>query len=201
MISMDEIEKIKECLSGDLLPVGSIIVFAHPNPPEGFLACDGAMVKKQDYPQLYNVIGSIFGEDGEMFGLPDLRGRFVRGFDPMGIVDPERNFGDYQEDAFQGHSHKTDWKDKTVNGSGTHNHSLYGDRRDIQTGSGTSGGILSSQYEDFKTGNKTSNEGWHTHTLPDIILGDICSNRYGKVKVDTETRPKNISLNFCIKAK
>jgi hypothetical protein len=201
MITTAEIEQIKEYLSGTMFPIGTIIIFASPDPPEGFLVCDGAMVQKNDYPQLYNLIGTIFGEDGDLFQLPDLRGRFVRGFDPQNIRDSDHGFGEPQDDAFQGHSHKTDWKEKTVERSGSHCHSLYGDKRFLKIGSDVSGGILSSLYKDFTTGNMTSDDGEHTHTLPDIILGDVCSNKYGRVKVATETRPKNISLNFCIKAK
>lgn len=203
MITTAEIEQIKEYLSGTMFPIGTIIIFASPEPPKGFLVCDGAMVQKSDYPQLYNLIGTIFGEDGDLFRLPDLRGRFVRGFDKKNIRDSDHGFGEPQDDAFQGHSHKTDWKEKTVEHSGSHNHSFYVDKRDLKIGIGSliTGGILSSRFKVFTTGNMTSNDGEHTHALPDIILGDVCSNKYGRVKVATETRPKNISLNFCIKAK
>lgn len=201
MVTTDDIQRIKELFNGDLLPIGTIIIFAAHLPPDGYIVCDGRFVRKDAFPKLYAIIGGIYGEDDESFGLPDLRGRFVRGCDTSNILDPQRPFGSYQDDAFQGHSHKTDWADKTVHGNGTHCHSLYGDSREIQTGSGTRGGLLSASYSDFKDGNKTSNEGWHTHTLPDIVLGDVCSNKYGKVKVSTETRPKNIALTYCIKVK
>lgn len=204
MITRDEILKIKELLQDELQPIGTIIIYPSLKLPIGFLECDGSWINKNEYPELYSIIGGIFGEDDTRFGLPDLRGRFVRGYDSSNIIDPQRSFGDYQEDSFQGHTHKTDWTDNMVTGeNGKHSHSLYGDSRKIQTGvdGGTTGGLLSSSYSDYKDGNRTSDEGGHTHSLPNIILGDVCSSKYGKIKVGVETRPKNINLMFCIKAK
>lgn len=202
MITIDDIQKIKESLSCDLLPIGAIVIFAAECPPDGFIVCDGRMIKKNVFQELYAIIGNTFGEDGESFGIPDLRGRFVRGFDMSNLIDPQRSFGDYQDDALQGHSHKTEWNDKTTNANGAHSHSIYGDKRDVSTGNiSIKGGYLSSIHEDFKDGNRTSLEGLHSHTLPDIILDDVCSGKYGRVKVGTETRPKNLALNFCIKVK
>lgn len=202
MLSIEEINVIKRQIANELLPIGVIMIFPYKCAPDGFIPCDGRSLNKQEFKNLYELIGDIFGADATTFRIPDLRGKFVRGYDNSGIYDCNHPFGEYQEDAFQGHSHRTEWGELTVNGNGTHNHSLYGDSRsNIETSSGSiSGGLLSSQYKDFTTGNRTSSDGWHTHTLPEIILGDVCSNKYGKVRVSTETRPKNISLNFCIKA-
>eukprot|EP01084_Bolivina_argentea_P249398 417481_1 len=36
-----------------------------------WLLCDGQYVKKDDYPQLYALIGNSFGENGETFALPN----------------------------------------------------------------------------------------------------------------------------------
>ncbi len=86
----------------DDLLLGSIATFAVPEPPEGWLVCDGQEVSRQSYALLFAKIGTTFGEgDGEeTFNLPDLRGVFVRGW------DEERKFGSHQDDQMQGHTHK-----------------------------------------------------------------------------------------------
>lgn len=63
------------------LPIGTIIPYASgDNIPAGFLKCDGSYVLKEDYPELYNIIGDTYENpvlvtpEGS-FWLPDLSGR------------------------------------------------------------------------------------------------------------------------------
>lgn len=43
--------------------------------PEPWLVCDGRAVLKAQYPDLFQVIGNMWGGDGQKsFNLPDLRG-------------------------------------------------------------------------------------------------------------------------------
>jgi len=88
-------------------PVGSVIMHAASTAPSGWLECDGSTVNRSTYPDLFNVIGSTFGAgDGSTtFGLPDLRGEFVRGWDNGRGVDSGRSFGSFQADEFKAHSH------------------------------------------------------------------------------------------------
>jgi len=64
-------------------PVGTIICFAgtSSNPPEGWLYCDGSELVKQDYSNLYSVIGDTYGlpSNSSKFVLPDLRQRLPLG--------------------------------------------------------------------------------------------------------------------------
>ncbi|MDR1455603.1 MAG: tail fiber protein [Tannerella sp.] len=49
--------------------------------PSGFMLCNGDELQVADYPELFNALGSVFGGNGSnTFGLPDLRGRFVAGY-------------------------------------------------------------------------------------------------------------------------
>lgn len=116
------------------LPVGSIITFAGKlekftkgmtpekfvTYPElyGWMICDGTPLKVQQYPELYAVLGNLYGTSGlgenMTFCLPDLCGQFLRGIgidncstdgrtaapngDPNGV-------GSTQGDAFQSHVH------------------------------------------------------------------------------------------------
>lgn len=63
------------------VPIGSIFPFAGTQVPLGYLLCDGALVSRVEYPNLYQVIGTTYGASagGEYFRLPDLRGRFALG--------------------------------------------------------------------------------------------------------------------------
>lgn len=70
----------------DGTPVGTIISYMGTTPPEGYLACDGAIYNVALYPELVKHIrenfGSInfFGGNGtSTFAVPDLRGEFLRG--------------------------------------------------------------------------------------------------------------------------
>lgn len=81
----------RDTFVGDLgIPFGAILPYAAPNPPPGFLLCDGSEVLRDKYEDLYNVIGNTYngsaplqGAVGSTFRLPDLRGRFPLGKDNM----------------------------------------------------------------------------------------------------------------------
>jgi len=89
------------------IPVGSVIHLTSTVVPKGWLFCDGSIVSKDKYKNLYEVVGTIYGEceDEKMFKLPDLRGEFIRGYDADRGLDSGRVFGSEQEDALQNHSH------------------------------------------------------------------------------------------------
>lgn len=61
--------------------VGAVIMFAGPNPPEGFLICAGQAVSRIAYGALFTAIGTTHGAgDGSTtFNLPDLRHRLPLG--------------------------------------------------------------------------------------------------------------------------
>jgi microcystin-dependent protein len=69
------------------VPTGSIMTFAgNSNNIDGYLLCDGTSYNNQDYPQLYNVIETNYGDgDSEpangvfYFNVPDLTGKFIYG--------------------------------------------------------------------------------------------------------------------------
>ena len=67
------------------LPPGIIFPFAGQSAPDGYLICAGQEVSRQEYSDLFEVIGELYGSgDGETtFNLPDLRGRMPLGKDNM----------------------------------------------------------------------------------------------------------------------
>jgi microcystin-dependent protein len=89
------VKQNRDTFVGDLgIPIGGIIPYAGATPPYGFLYCDGSEVEKTKYPDLYDVIGTLYngatplvgaiiGSTPSTFRVPDLRGRFALGKDNM----------------------------------------------------------------------------------------------------------------------
>lgn len=66
----------------DTLPVGTVQPFLGLTPPLGYLVCQGQLISKVEYPELYKICGSLFGaETSTHFYLPDLRGKTIAGYD------------------------------------------------------------------------------------------------------------------------
>ena len=91
-------------------PVGSIIYFAANTAPTGYLKANGAVVSRSTYAALFAAIGTTFGagNGSTTFGLPDLRGEFLRGWDDGRGIDSGRAFGSAQGQAIQSHTHEAE---------------------------------------------------------------------------------------------
>lgn len=64
----------------DMATTGVIVPFAGGILPDGWLVCDGSSLLRADYPNLFAVIGTVWGAvDGTHFNIPDLRGRTLVG--------------------------------------------------------------------------------------------------------------------------
>jgi hypothetical protein len=84
--------------------VGQVCFFAMEKAPPGFLICNGAIVSRIIYSELFAAMGTLYGPgDGyATFQLPDLRGEFIRGLDLGRGVDAGRALGSYQSSAGAG---------------------------------------------------------------------------------------------------
>lgn len=68
-------------ISGNFVLPGTIIHVAYGSVPTGYLKCDGATYLRTEYPDLFAVIGTIYGStDSTNFKVPDFQGQFLRGF-------------------------------------------------------------------------------------------------------------------------
>lgn len=69
------------------VPIGTVVPYMFPNAPIGFLVCDGSVISRTGYADLFalansaGLIGTVFGAgDGSTtFSLPDMRGRTIVG--------------------------------------------------------------------------------------------------------------------------
>jgi microcystin-dependent protein len=67
---------------GERAYLGEIRFWAADYAPEGWHFCDGSLLDQDKYPNLHEIIGAIYGGNGSLFALPDLRGVV-----PVGAVD------------------------------------------------------------------------------------------------------------------
>jgi microcystin-dependent protein len=89
-------------------PVGAIAFFAMNTAPTGWLIADGSCVSRATYSGLFAAVGTTYGAgDGSTtFQLPNLRGRFLRGWNSTATgCDPSRAFGSCQAQALCCHNH------------------------------------------------------------------------------------------------
>ena len=94
-------------IAGLQVPIASIHAFATQTVPDGYLICDGSVVSRAEYADLFAALGTVWGEgDGSTtFNVPDLRGEFLRRFDAGRGVDEGRVFASEQNDEFKSHTH------------------------------------------------------------------------------------------------
>lgn len=106
--------------TGQVMPVGTILPYAGSVAPAGWLLCNGALYAKGgDQKDLFTIIGTMYGGEGDKFKVPDLRGSFV-----MGAVPGNNNDSLSKRGVADTHSHtiKLPPKAFTTNQDGKHNH-------------------------------------------------------------------------------
>ena len=169
---------------GTIVPYGGTVKDNPPGQPHevhrGWLFCNGAALDRKEYQALYKVVGVAFGApDRDRFNLPDLRGRFVRGVDHGAGRDPNA-------------------KDRTVSNKG-------GNKAD-NVGSLQPDALMHHShplekpiYEHYR-----SFAGWAGTDLPLKSSRAYKGDKEWTVKTaetgGQETRPKNIYVNWIIKA-
>jgi microcystin-dependent protein len=147
----------------------------------GWMFCDGRELERIRFPELFAVLGYLYGGSDNTFKIPDYRGYFLRGVDGKAGNDPDAaqrkipdggkggaptGVGSNQDFALQKHEHVY----KSAPAPAT------------PSNSGTAAGA--------PPGQPTLTEQGPTDQLIPT----------GKVKVsEKETRPKNIYVNYIIK--
>lgn len=66
---------------GGAVPLGTVLSYAGPTAPDGWLLCRGQAVSRAQYASLFAVISTIYGggDGSTTFNVPNLEGRLIRG--------------------------------------------------------------------------------------------------------------------------
>lgn len=178
-----------------IVPPGTIIAFGSEMAPPGWLPCDGSQLDGTNptYVALFAAIGTAYGGNrtSRAFNLPDLRGRFLRGWNDDDGADPDAasrtspvspsgvplggatgdHVGSVQGDLLKNHTHG-------VNDPG-HTHT-YNNGFDCCNGPGHTG--------------SNNHFGQITTTTEAATTGITLQGTGG-----SETRPVNVAVNYVIK--
>jgi hypothetical protein len=161
-----------------ITPTGSIMAYYGSTAPDGWLMCDGIPLSDPSLAdQKFDAIKAFLQAEGKT-ALPDLRGVFLRGRDSFSTAAGEKGFdpdgvrelGAYQEDAFQGHRHRT------------------GFRWGASAGGGPQFGMFAQDYLNATTPDDVEH-----------VQQPISDGSNGTPRFTVETRPKNIAVNYIIK--
>lgn len=151
------------------VPVGVLYPFGGSVAPTNYLICDGSAISRTEYSELFNVIGTSYGEgDGETtFNLPNLKGKV-----PVGLDSNDSDFNtlgnEYGEkthqltiDEIASHTHTFTGTEHTHTFTGTeHSHTYAKPNSSTGQASGNTGSttltidqIPSHDHEEFATAN------------------------------------------------
>lgn len=207
---IDLADDILDIVAGSPIVAGRYMSLAYvPSGEADVLFCDGSAVSRTTYALLFAKIGVMYGPGDSVstFNLPDMRGRFMRGFASGQSTDPDRasrtdrgdgttgdNVGTKQTDATAAHTHTG-----TTDAGGIHNHTVGSTQRfiigedsgyneanvDLPTGGGPWNTSIENNRSVDSSAN-TNNSSSHTHTFTSGSTGG------------NETRPTNIAVYICI---
>jgi microcystin-dependent protein len=208
---MDSLIKRLEAIEKNQTPVGTILQYASEDPPEGFVVCAGQELSITDYPELFKVIGETWGKASDpsnLFKLPDLRARFLRGADAMGSeigpanLNPGGMVGDVQSSGIGKHKHHVQ---NIYRHEGNAAPSIY--QRDLTTPY-TNHAVVNGYPYGFEAGRDGTAipylgpfEGRFKRGKDDDNNPIDLRNPVTTVVGTNETRPINASVLFIIKAK
>lgn len=187
---------------GDV-PIASLMPYAGPVAPYGYLICDGSAYSTALYPKLFTVLGTSFGGSGGSFNLPDLRDRT-----PYGVGT---NWSFAETDGLALASRTVDlWHHHNVATaeSGTHSHSAFAS----SAGSHDHGGVTGAPSGTVDRGagavaaagpthtHDISSAGAHEHTVP-VADGGLHSHTgvtfdFGEIE---GTRLRGVGLQWIIR--
>lgn len=166
-------------------PIGSIIPYGGSQLPAGWFICDGRSLSKNDYFDLWKVIGYNFGGSGSTFNLPDLRNKAVMGAGTNGAL------GASQSAQLPNITGKIDNKSGTfgIMGFSSGTSSFSG----ALIGSEAKGAVYTGQ-QNTSACKVVTFDASHSGASTDINGNNVYTN-------NGETRPANVRCNFIIKAK
>ena len=179
-------------VGGSAIPAGTIVAFGGDTTkiPDGWLLCNGRTCDNTDpkYIALFNAIQYNWGttNNANLFNIPDFRGLFLRGAAIGSSRDPDRatrillrtggsvgdKVGSYQGDGIKAHKHDFQFRDY-----------YYAESSCTEPG-----------YSNIKGSGNTD-----FNNAPCYINHGGITNDNSNSSLITETRPKNVYVNYIIK--
>ncbi|OHD53941.1 MAG: hypothetical protein A2Y33_12280 [Spirochaetes bacterium GWF1_51_8] len=167
---------------GLAIPSGAVIPYGGASAPAGFLLCDGASYLRSAYPGLFAVIGTSFGAaDGTHFNVPDLRGMFLRGRDGGAGVDPNRTTRTALKTGGAAGDNVGSYQTDAFQGH-------YHKEMNSYNGGAT-----------IRIGFKSDGGGDADNISTNSTRQPIADGTNGTPRVSSESRPKNVSINYIIR--
>ena len=76
----DQLLSAMKNLGKAIVPIGTVVFYLGTTIPDGYLLCNGAILLRTEYPELFAVLGTKCGSvDSAHFKLPDTHHRFLEG--------------------------------------------------------------------------------------------------------------------------
>ena len=199
----------------DTLPVGTVQPFLGLTPPLGYLICQGQLISKVEYPELYNICKSTFGTETEThFYLPDLRGRTIAGYDSSDTTmntigkllgqKTHTHTSAAHTHSIAGHTHSTGNHTLTTAEMPAHTHTtgIQGSRSfDYTTDKGSGGNtavVLFNQTSGLASGS-TGGGGAHNHGNTGSTALTSDSTTPGSTGSNSNFQP-TVVMNWIVKA-
>ena len=176
------------------IPAGTVISYCKESyDGKDWLICDGAELEKSKYPDLYTAIGDVWGKakaNGN-FCIPDMRGVFLRGYDPVHKFDGAEAFGHFQQSAIKAHSHNA-----SSSIAGEHSHEvLYGRPKSY----------INNDVHDFYQHYLLKKGNYKFIGTKETSPIKFSGNHRHKVTVEEsgsdDVRPYNVAVNYIIKVR
>jgi len=161
--------------------------------PIGYLFCNGTVFSRGQFPALYfHLIAAnpALRIDADRCKLPEMRGEFLRGWDNgrnvdtvnVGGVTQSRILGSFQQDEMQKHRHQ--------DRGHSHTHNAAEQTTSVQSDN-------SDERAAPANPNKANIQTGHADIGDSVNAEDATA---GAVRAGAETRPRNVSVAFIIKA-
>ncbi|WP_437976460.1 tail fiber protein [Sorangium sp. So ce295] len=164
----------------DLVPAGTVVAYAGSEAPPGWLLCNGQSFDRNDarYKRLFAAIGTTHGGSASpTFQIPDYRGVFLRGVSGNSGRDPDASSRGPMGANGTGNSGNAVGTYQ-ADGVGSHPRNISGVHLQAKGGDGFDGAGLDTN----SNRNHPMTRNYSTHSSG-----------------GSETRPRNVSVNYIIK--
>lgn len=162
-----------------LLPIGSIVAFSGDSSMIAsgkWKLCDGQEISRDKYSELFDVFGNTWGVgDGETtFNIPDLRGVFLRGVDYGRGIDPDVG------------ERKSNKRNQKNNVGSFQQDAIINHYHTFEPVVSSAHGAANKNGHGYHNGNYSNS---------------VSKTKEVNVKTSSETRPRNVYVNWLIKIK